>query len=323
VANRSPTSSLYLDQKDWIALAQLRAGKPGPDRFRAAAVALTARISTGDLFTPISESHFVETGRSSNPKQRQEVATTMILVSRRSALAPLHTLWPQESDVFFGQRFGTPVEHEPEPFGKGLAFALGYTDDDYNVPWSTDTPEATIAMTEMFAIAEPNRKGMSEADIERERRRDEWTKVMTEAADSLVADRWKYDEQNRLAALTFQMLGGGLLDRAIGHDVQEPFLDFIRHEGFWAVIREMPTLAVYTELHRLRYPNVERPWERNDYNDIRFLSPALAYCSAVCCDNYWGDLAQRSEYITGRGVIIATGRLGMASALAKLEWGGR
>ena len=172
----------------------------------------------------------------------------------------------------------------------------------------------------MLAIAEPSRKGLSQADTERERRRGEWKKVMTGAAESLVRDRSKYNESDRLAAFALQMLdGGGLLGRAIGLDVQDQFLDFLSQEGFWAIVREMPTLATLTELIRLRYPNVDAPWKMNDYNDIRFLSVALAYCSAVGCDRYWGDLAQRSEYITMRGVVIATGELAIASALDQLE----
>jgi hypothetical protein len=322
VASINRPAALYLDQKDWIALARLRTGKRCPDGFREVAIALTVRISTGDVFTPLSESHFLETRRISNPKQRQDVATNMLIISRRHALAPLHHLWPQEADVFFRLHFGAATDAEPEPFGKGWAFALGYP-DELVAPWPATASEADIALAEMFAVAEPDRSEMSDAETERERRRDEWAKVMTEAADSLVKDRTKYNEQDRLAAATVQMLDrGGLIDRAIALDVQEPFLDFVRQEGFWAVVRTMPTLAVLTELLRLRYPNVSEPWKVNDYNDIRFLSVALAYCSAVCCDNHWGDLARRSEYIASRSVVIATGELAIASALDGLGIGG-
>jgi hypothetical protein len=316
VATGNPASSLYLDQKDWIALARLKAGKPCPDGFSDAAVDLMTRISAGDIFTPLSESHVVETGRISNPKQRQEVATDILIVSQRCAIAPLQSLWPQEADSFFCRQFGAAVAAEPEPFGKGLAFALGV---DFTPPWPPDAPEGVIAMTEMLAIAEPNRTGPSQADTERERRRDDWKRVMTESTEWLVKDRTKYNESDRLAAFTLHMLdGGGLLARAIGLDVQDEFLDFLGTEGFWAVVQGIPSLAILSELMRLRYPNVNEPWKLNDYNDMRFLSVALAYCSAVCCDHYWGDLAQRSEYITKRGVFIGTGELAIASALDQL-----
>jgi hypothetical protein len=102
--------------------------------------------------------------------------------------------------------------------------------------------------------------------------------------------------------------------------VHDAFLDFLRHEGFWAVVQEMPALAVLTELLRVGYPNVRKAWKMNDYNDLRFLSVALAYCSAVCCDRDMGAPARRSQYISTRGAI-STGRDANASALDEMAGG--
>lgn len=114
------------------------------------------------------------------------------------------------------------------------------------------------------------------------------------------------------------MVHPALLHRAIALDVHKAFLEVLREEGPWAVIREMPTLGVLTELHRVRYPDVKVAWTRNDYHDVRFLCVALAYCSAVFADNRWGDLARRSEYIMRRGAFIAIGQNAIASALDEL-----
>jgi len=321
VASEAPPAQLYLDQKDWIALARLRAGKPVSDGLREAATALATEISKGNVVVPFSESHVLETGRISDRAKRQSVATMIVAGSRRHAIAPLHTLCREEADAFLRLRFGAVVDAVPAPFGKGLAFALGLNYDELEVPWPPDSPESDVAMAEMFAIAEPSRIGLSAADIERRRRWDEWATIMMSASESLIKDRSRFNERDRLSALTVAMLGNALLHRAIGLDVHRPYLEYLRTEGFWAVVREMPSLAVLTELHRVRYPDVKSPWTVNDYHDIRFLSVALAYCSAVCPDKRWGDLAQRSEYIANRGVIIATGQNALAYALREL--GGR
>jgi hypothetical protein len=110
---------IYLDQKDWIALARLRAGKPCADGLREAASALAAHVSAGDVVTPFSESHVIETGGISNPTKRQEVATTIVVLSRRHALAPIQSLWAQEADAFLRRHFGAVVDAELEPYGKG------------------------------------------------------------------------------------------------------------------------------------------------------------------------------------------------------------
>ncbi len=318
VVTNVPPAWVYLDQKDWIDLARLRAGKPCTPGFREAASTLVARVSAGDVVTPFSESHVLETGGISDPTKRVEVATAIVALSQRHALAPLHSLWAQEAGAFMRLKFGAATETEPQVSGKGLAFALGFSHDDFTASWPPDAPESDVAMAEMFAIAEPSRIGRSKADIERQTRWKRWAAFMTSTSQSLVNDRARYDEQNRMAAVTLTMLDNALLHQAIGLDVHEPFLQFLSDEGPWAVVREMPSLAVLTELHRTRYPDAQESWTTNDYHDAHFLAVALAYCSAVCPDHRWGDLARRSKYISDRGVIIATGQDAIASALDKL-----
>jgi hypothetical protein len=53
---------LYLDQRDWIALARVRLQKARPADRRAAA-ALAEGFDTGRLIVPFSESHVLEMGR--------------------------------------------------------------------------------------------------------------------------------------------------------------------------------------------------------------------------------------------------------------------
>jgi hypothetical protein len=176
-------------------------------------------------------------------------------------------------------------------------------------------------MAEMYAIAEPWRIGLSEADLERRGRWDKWAESANALAQRLIEDRNKFNEQDRMAAVTFHMLGPlghSLLDRAIALDVHEQLLKFLRDEGFWAAVREMPALAFLTELQRVRYPDVESPWTTRDYHDVRFLAVALAYCSAVCADRQWGNLAQRSEYIVNGGALITTGKHAIRSALDQI-----
>jgi hypothetical protein len=298
MAAAEPPVRLYLDQKDWISLARVRLQKADRAERRAAA-ALAKGFGTGRLIVPFSESHVLETGARAQPSKRLDVAMTIMLLSKRHALAPVHQVWVQEADAFLARRFGAPVAGEPEPFGKGVAFALGIPEDKLTLPWAADASEAEVAMVEMYAIAEPGRAGLSGYDIERQARWDALVDTITSTSKHLVKDRERYNEheQDRLAAVTLTMLGNELIGRAIGYDVHDAYLDLLREEGPWAVIREIPSLAVMTELLRVRYPDVQAPWTTHDYHDVRFLSTALAYCDAVCPDRRWGELALRSEHI--------------------------
>lgn len=308
---------LYLDQKDWISLARVRLQRADPAERRAAA-ALMKGFGTGRLIVPFSESHVLETGARARPAKRLDVAMTIMLLSKRRALAPVHAMWVQEADAFLARRFGASGDGEPEPFGKGLAFALGIPEDKLTLPWAADASEAEIAMVEMYAIAEPGRAGLSGYDRERQARWDALVDTLSSTSGDLVKDREKYNEQDRIAAMTLIMMGNEMIGRAIGYDVQDAYLDLLREEGPWAIIREIPSLAVMTELLRVRYPDIQVPWTSHDYHDVRFLSTALAYCDAVCPDRRWGELARRSEHITNSGVIIATGRDAVPQAIEML-----
>lgn len=306
---------LYLDQKDWIDLSRRRLGRSCHGQVHRNADALAAELDAGRLIVPFSQSHVLETGNVGQPTKRFDVAMTIILLSRRHALAPLHALWVQEADAFFEHNFGVSLADSPQPFGKGLAFALGFAEHEVKLPW---TAEADIALGEAYAIAEPWRLELSPEDVARRDRWKHWADFFTATSGTIKEDRDKYNEQDRLAALMVTMLHREMIGRAIVHDVQDRFLEFLRDAGPWAVIREMPSLAVYTELLRARYPDTAEPWTSNDYHDMHFLSAALAYCDAVCPDHRWADLARRSEYIGNRGTIITSGRDAVELAITAL-----
>ncbi len=77
--NRPPL--LYLDQKHWIGLAQVRAGKATAEETCARRPSSsTYRSKAGLIITPVSESHILETGTISDPKKREQVATVMVIL---------------------------------------------------------------------------------------------------------------------------------------------------------------------------------------------------------------------------------------------------
>jgi hypothetical protein len=308
---------LYLDQKDWISVARVRLQKAEPSD-RRVVEALAKGFATGRLIVPFSESHVLETGLRQQPIKWLDVAMTIMLLSKRHSIAPLHSLWVQEADAFLARRFGVSVDGAPQPFGKGLAFALGTSEDELTLPWTPDASDAEIAIIEMYFVAEPVRSGPTDYDRERQARREAWAASMASISRELAKDREKYNEQDRLAMLALMLPGNEMIGRAIGHGVPDVYLAVLREEGPWAVVKEMPSLAVLSELLRLSYRDTTRRWTPNDYYDLGYLSTALAYCDAVCPDKYWGDLAMRSEHIASSGVIITTGQDAVPQAVEQL-----
>ena len=308
---------LYLDQKDWIALARVHVGKAGA--LSSDVKRLVELAASGRIVLPFSESHVLETGGIGQPRQREDIATTILVLSRRNSIAPLHALWRHEANSFFWRRLGASKARDVCPFGRGLLFALGVGERQLTPPWPPDASEAEIALAEMWAIAEPSRLSPSAADLDRRHRWDRLAKALTQVGEELRRDRAKYNEQDRLAAATLTMFGNDYIHHAIAADVADSYIQFVRSEGPWAVVQEHPSLAVLTELHRLRYKNAQKSWNTNDIHDLRFLGVALAYCDGTCPDRYWADISRRSQVIVKRGCIVSAGRHAIVEMLDKLH----
>jgi hypothetical protein len=307
---------LYLDQKDWIQLAKLRAGDPTVEQLRPAGQLLAQRVVTGGISVPLSQNHVLETWNTRDAGQRFNLASVMLALSRRAAIAPMNVVWKQELDQFLGRQFGVGPGTPPTPFGTGLMFALGLTAEEVE----SYPQEADVPLMEFLVLSEPEGVGSGLRERADQRRAGwiRWAQAGEAAAAQLLPDRGRYNEQDRLAAVTLSLLGNQLIDQAIGRGAHETLLAFLRSEGPWALVRQLPSLATFTELHRLRYPNVSRPWEAQDYHDLQSLSVALAYCDGVLPDRFWGDIARRSAILTNRGVIVESGRDALGLILPKL-----
>jgi hypothetical protein len=312
--------TLYLDQKDLIGFARTGLGKADHRIDPDIATALEQTVASGHVAVPLSEAHVVETARVSDPARRLAIARVIASLTQRHAIAPMSVLWRDEFLMFIRSTFGASTAARPQPFGRGLPFALGL-DSVAVESWMDGLSHADIVMTEMFAIAEPGRSSPSTFEVERTERRGQWRAQMEAASRQLVGDRRRYDERERLAAATFAMLDNEPLHVAIEFDVVDDFLRFLQEQGTWACVQQLPTLMVFTELHRLRYPDRSAEWRATDFDDLRFLSVALAYCDAVTADKHWATLARRSPAIAARGATVTCGANAVADALQALGCG--
>ena len=300
---------LYLDQKDWIAVAKVRAQKPDVQHLRDVVARLVELAASRSISTPLSESHLYETWTIGPARQREDLAWVMTLISRRDAISPLRAIWEQEADSFFRERFGGRNDTQIRPFGVGVTFAMFGIEHEY----PSDAPESEKALTELLVMSEPHRSSVEAAQAEWLEGWERWTDLQTKAARQLADDRRGLDPRDRAAAIALQMLGDGFFQRCLVNNVHEEVLEALRGEGPWALVRRIPTIATLAELLRLRHANIATPWKRSDFHDLRFLSVALVYCDRVSCDKAWADLARRSSFVSARGVQIVSGE-------SSLEW---
>jgi hypothetical protein len=194
---------VYVDQFAWVDLARARLGRShstedGPTRDQL----LEYRRAELAHF-PLSKVHYLETWRQASQQRRGEVAAEMAALSGFLTLAPPEVLWPGEIDRALQARFGRPAQPRPvEPFGVGVAHALGVSPDMY--PARSGLTAEHLYLAEWGILA-----GYSEDRFqEEERQRHETARrfAETETASSWKLKEWRTGSRDRQQRFRIQAL---------------------------------------------------------------------------------------------------------------------
>lgn len=121
--------AVYLDLNHWISLAKARVGRPDGARFIPCLDLLVAAVGSGTVIVPLGLTHYIEVANIADVRQRADIANVMAVLSGFTTLAARKHRLRCEVAQALHQRLGRPLFPERlNPFGCGLAFALGVSD---------------------------------------------------------------------------------------------------------------------------------------------------------------------------------------------------
>lgn len=301
---------IYLDQNKWIDLARAVNGAEGAERFEDARLILAEGVASGDLSLPLSSAHYMETQNRREWNSRRRLGQTMLAFSKFQTMAPADALLAAELDRAIVALYGATLRPRPmQVFGSGFAHAFAEDHEPWRVPdeqrggiadlgaverEANDLLERAALLgptPEMEAAGIPGFDPSSHLQV---------GERYAEAKEGLravrVAERWNSGERSmRLARAT------AIIDRL--PQVEEAFrragisIDLLidsGQEGMGAFVEAVPTVLASSELERHRNVASQKPWERQDLNDIGSLSVAIPYCDIVVTESLWTDAAKRS-----------------------------
>jgi hypothetical protein len=312
---------IYLDQNKWIDLARAVNGADGGERFDDARLILAAGVASDDLSLPLSSAHYMETQNRRDWNSRRRLGQTMLAFSKLQTVAPADALLLAELDRAIVSLYGASSQ-PPRPlrvFGSGVAHAFAEDFEPWRVP---DEQRASIAdpgalerqandLLQRAALLGPT-SGMEAAGIPDF---DPFSHLevgerYAEAKEKLrairVAERWNSGERSmrvaRAQAITDHQepIEGAMRRAGFSIDV---LIDG-EQEGMGAFVEAVPTILTSSELERHRHVASQKPWERQDLNDIGALSVAIPYCDVVVTERLWTDAAERSELSEKFGTVV-------------------
>jgi hypothetical protein len=326
---------VYLDQWVWIRLARAASGEPREDSDPQVLAALQDAAENGVAF-PLSTTHYIETSKITNPRQRLEVARTMASISHCRTLRARKVLLRHQMLYAMHLTFGRPAfrPQAPDVLGTGMRWAF----EGEPGPMVLRGPDGPVDPTTIDGMPELLRKanqlaelmilagpGDEEVDILREQ-----YGYRPEATIEVEADRLRWESsyvqlladhpasrmELRVRLQARELLHEHLVmyqalmseyrinvSREVGYDPNRPKVSRRRMVSF---ADATPAMHIAVDLKVELFRNAAKPWTMNAIHDIDALSMAVPYCHVVVPDNEMADLLSRSGTGPRYGTKIIT-----------------
>ena len=314
---------VYLDLKDWVALAKSRLGRPEFPHDQAAYEALRAATASGQVIVLLSGVTYQELSRINSVRQRTDLADVIAEISGFATITGRSVATRHQVFTALAARYGGPEPAPIQPLGIGINFAVG--DRRGLILGGRDGTPPGLPPAVMREIETGGRalleymmaRGPEPGDLPALRAYG----YRPEAVMQVEQDRLQREE--RLAA----MLRDGTASRGrLGDLVHARYLfweldshlrvgleecgidgdDFFAHgkERLSAFLDDIPSAAITMTLTEKGFRNADKAWKGNDLRDADAMSAAIPYCDVVLTDKYAAAQLARSPAVTRLGTLV-------------------
>ncbi|WP_371579562.1 hypothetical protein [Streptomyces sp. NBC_01314] len=317
------TPSVYLDQWVWIRLARAANGTP-QDASDTDVLAAVRDASAAGVAFPLSTTHYIETSKIADPRQRADLAQIMAPISHCRTLRSPDVLLRHQMLHAMHLSFGRPAFRPRPPQVLGIGAMWAFTGE--RAPLSLYGPAGKVDAASIPGMQTWLRKinqfaefhllaGPKDEEIEDLRRHGYRPETTREAFGSrleweeiyvgLLADDPVSRQELRIRVQAreilhehFELLRELLaeyridLHREIGLDPTRPGSGRPRMIAF---ADQMPSVRIAVDLKAQLFRNHTKAWTVNALHDIDALSMAVPYCHVVVPDREMADLLSRSR----------------------------
>jgi hypothetical protein len=305
---------LYLDMFAWIELSKARVGHPTGTKHHETLRLVRELVSAGAINIVLSDSLYFEMHLVTNPRNRLDVAETMVELTGTRYLLGRPSVMRFELDSMVKKVLRTASLFHEDPvhlIGDGLHHAFGVRlnltihnadGDDITTAAKSDIGTrfdevftAAVAAAELSSLAGP-------ADSELSDLQAHGYKPEVALATNLVRLDQELEQAERFKTTAQSLRRGRLRDavsaREMIIELNDPMTEVSAPYGtslitFFAkdlqhprdFVRGMPSSDVAVAMKTVYFQNPDHPWTTNDINDIDALSVAVPYCDVVLTDS--------------------------------------
>jgi len=291
--------TVYLDQNQWSRLARcLRQPSTVNVADREVAERIAELVRTRQIVLPASAGHYVETTAWGNLPRRQDLALTILELSRGWQMR--HTLDVRHQELYQACRGNEPRAVDPVfTLQPDAIFGPGRSSPDLPAP--DEPPDADVlgvssirsALAHVDTILDPG-------PVERQPATD-WVELNQGFSDWLATE--KLDTQQRRSRIDLLLLvdfKGEIARAAHEASLSVAAMSQWIQEAASAAIAVMPASGLFREMLFEKHSNAKSTWRTSDLTDMTHLSCAAGYADVVVCEGYWSAALDQGQNRLGR-----------------------
>lgn len=302
---RAEPKIVYLDQKAWINLARSYYNKTEDKSLKKALHVVLRSVESDKALFPLSHVHLTETLCHLTYSKRKKLVEFMIKVSKGNTILPFTKITKLEIHQAVLKKLGFKTSNlRHRVMGKGIPHL--YNSRTQLKKSNPNTPdlsqEREQAIIETLSSVETLRFALNQ-DIAEDYKagriiEEEVLNQIEEnrAKDNLIAD---IDLRYRIAATRFFInhIIPELERISIKHriSVDKIFSGISTKEDIERFFQSIPTAYVLFSLIFRRDIQKHRRVQKNDSNDIAFLTIAIPYCDIIVTEKFWVNLVKQSK----------------------------
>ncbi|WP_194916393.1 hypothetical protein [Catenulispora rubra] len=314
---------VYLDLKDWVALAKARLGRPEYPHDQVAYEMLRDTTLRGEVMVPLTFTTYLEVSRIASLRQRTDLTDVITEISGFVTIIGRSVFVEHQLHTALASRFGGSAPAPIPVFGLGVSFAageLGHMSIEGRDGTAPDLPAISVFNLETVCrtLCEYMMlRGPDPSELEELRALGYRPEELEEIENQRVQRERDLAERLRNGDAHLAQLGDIVHARQMYWELDNALYaalahygvgveDFFAHGKEWltAFLDDVPSAAVAMTLGEKNFRMSDRAWTGNDIRDSDAMFAAVPYCDVVMTDKHVAAQLKRSPVVTRLGTHV-------------------
>ena len=316
---------VYLDLKDWVALAKARLGRPGHPEDQSAYELLQGATQRGDVVVPLTLTTYMEVTKIASLRQRTDLADVIAEISGFVTITGLSILFEHQLRTALATHFDVPPPAPIDVFGIGVLFAGGKPAKFALTGHGSAEAAPALPAKAVRAIETISRvggeymmlRGPDPEELDDLRSRGYRPEAVEEPEQQRVAHERDLAEKLRNGDASRGRLADFVHARYLYWELNHHLYAGLRHYGIddesffgrgkqWVItfLDDIPSAAVATTLTERIFRNADKTWTGNDVRDGDAMCVAIPYCDIVMSDKFVAAQLRTSPAVERLGTLV-------------------